>query len=79
MTQAGKHHFDRCIVAMLAQWGVKGLQHNAGSSPCVLVPADWTALQPARLAAPFVFENCPLEEANGSVSTFSMLLPISES
>jgi hypothetical protein len=64
MTQAAKQHFDRHFSTILAQWGVK----ESHKGTCVLLPADWAALDPLRLAGLFNAENCPRAWADGVVS-----------
>jgi hypothetical protein len=62
--QAGKAHFDRHFATLLAQWGVK----ETHKGTCVLLPADWAALDPLKLASIFNAEHCPRAWADGVVS-----------
>jgi hypothetical protein len=56
-------HFDRHFTTLLAQWGVKETHQGT----CLLLPADWAALDPLRLASMFSAENCPFAWADGVV------------
>jgi len=61
ITQHGKAHFDMYYANLLGQWGVK----PAHQSTCILLPADWAALDPVRLAALFDISKCPRMWADG--------------
>ncbi|KAE9373247.1 hypothetical protein N431DRAFT_557405 [Stipitochalara longipes BDJ] len=61
LTQAARLHFDQHFATILAQWGVK----ESHTGTCILLPADWAALDPLRLASLFTAENCPREWADG--------------
>ncbi|KAH8791671.1 hypothetical protein BGZ57DRAFT_922836 [Hyaloscypha finlandica] len=61
ITYAAKSHFDHHFSSILAQWGVKPTH----TGTCLLLPADWAALDPIRLAALFSPENCPHAWADG--------------
>jgi hypothetical protein len=63
LTYAAKTHFDCHFATILAQWGVR----EKHTSTCVLLPADWSALDPIRLATLFNPENCPRAWAEGMV------------
>jgi hypothetical protein len=55
ITRRGKAHFNRYLAILLGQWGVK----ETHKGTCVLLPADWAALDPLRLASMFDADNCP--------------------
>jgi hypothetical protein len=57
LTQVAKNHFDKYLAAALAQWGVK----PSHTGTCVLLPADWAALDPSTIADLFSTQSCPHE------------------
>jgi hypothetical protein len=63
LTQAGKLHFDQYFARLLSQWGVK--ETHIGT--CLLLPGDWAAPDPLRVAQLFNAENCPLAWSDGMV------------
>jgi hypothetical protein len=69
LTQAGKLHFDSHFATILAQWGVK----ETHTGTCILLPADWAALDPLRLAGLLTSQNCPLAWADKVVQRPSQL------
>ena len=71
LTHAGKLQFDGHLATLLSQWGIK----PAHKGTCVLLPADWVALDPLKLAQLFKAEECPRTWADGPVSfTFQFSL-----
>jgi hypothetical protein len=66
-SNAAKSHFDHHFSSILAQWGVKPTH----TGTCLLLPADWAALDPIRLAALFSPENYPHAWADGVVRSYT--------
>ncbi|KFY57250.1 hypothetical protein V496_06486 [Pseudogymnoascus sp. VKM F-4515 (FW-2607)] len=59
LTAYAKAQFSDYFSEILCQWGVKDTHKGS----CILVPADWAALDPIKMAEQFEFKNCPLKGA----------------
>ncbi|KFY68774.1 hypothetical protein V496_00799 [Pseudogymnoascus sp. VKM F-4515 (FW-2607)] len=55
LTSAAKDHFDAYMLALTARWGVSPIHQGT----CIICPAGWAALEPAKLMEMFNYDRCP--------------------
>lgn len=67
LTGYAKAQFDSHLSKIAGQWGVKSTHQGS----CILVPADWAALDPIVVLEQFEFGICPLK---GAMSPVCLLL-----